>query len=79
MNENNVIERIRKKIPLERKLRVAFQILDYENWKDGEYFGDVEKYVETTLNNVVSHINEHNPDIDINQLLLFVDNKYDTH
>lgn len=38
-------QKILDETPLEIKLKVAFQCYDYENWDNGEYKGDAEKYV----------------------------------
>lgn len=42
-------KKILEETPLEIKLKVAFQMHDYENWKNGEYSGDAEKYVEVAM------------------------------
>jgi hypothetical protein len=60
--KSGALERIRQLTPLETKLKVAFQMHDYENWKNGEYFGDAEKYVEVALNEIADHAGRHNPD-----------------
>ena len=44
---------------------------DYDNWKNGEYFGDAEKYVEVALNEIAEHARRHNPEATHRELLLY--------
>jgi hypothetical protein len=37
--KSKVVERLRKKIPLETKIRVALEMNDYDNWENGTYKG----------------------------------------
>lgn len=69
--KSKVLDRIMKRIPLETKLCVAFQASDIENWKEGEYFGDAEKYVSVAMEEIEEHIKEKFPDIDIEKLILY--------
>lgn len=48
MKRNPRLEEIRRIIPLEISLRVSLQMDDYDNWRDGEYLGDMNK-----INNIV--------------------------
>lgn len=41
-SESRLIEKILAETSLETSLRISFAMLDYENWKNGEYLGDEE-------------------------------------
>jgi hypothetical protein len=69
--KSSVLERIRQRTPLETKLKVTFQMHDYENWKNGEYFGDAEKYVKIALEEIEEHVRRHYPEASIDKLLLY--------
>lgn len=69
-HKSRVLERIMQRIPLETKLKVAFQSHDIENWKNGEYLGDAEKYVGIALAEIKDHIQMHIPNINCDKLLL---------
>lgn len=43
MRRSPKLEEIRKRISLETSLRVMFQMSDYNNWHNGEYFGNMDK------------------------------------
>ena len=43
MKKNLRLEEIRRRISLETCLRVRLQMDDYDNWDNGEYFGDMDK------------------------------------
>jgi hypothetical protein len=53
--KSSVVERLRKRISLETKLKVAFQMHDYENWHNGEYSGDAEKYAKIAIEIIKKH------------------------
>jgi hypothetical protein len=38
--KSKVVERLRKKIPLETKIRVALEMNDYDNWENGTFKGN---------------------------------------
>lgn len=37
--KSSVVGRLRNKIPLETKIRVALEMNDYDNWENGTYKG----------------------------------------
>jgi len=69
--KSSVLEKIRQRMPLETKLKISFQMHDYENWKDGEYFGDTEKYVKIALDEIKEHIQIRYPNVNIDKLCLY--------
>jgi len=44
----SAIENAMKRISLKSSIFIGLQMDDYDNWKDGEYFGDNEKLVKQT-------------------------------
>ena len=50
--QSNIIEKILAETSLETALGISFAMLDYENWRGGEYLGDgelIKSQVESAL------------------------------
>ena len=60
--KNGAMEILRKRISLKTKLTVAFQMEDYDNWNNGFYYGNAEKYVDVALREIEKHEREKKED-----------------
>ena len=47
--ENNIIEELLNSISLEGSIIIYLQMSDYDNWKDGKYYGCVDNEVNDLL------------------------------